>query len=128
MIVATPTTLITVLRTVALLWHEEKVAEGAREVSALGREVYGRLATMGGHLAKLGSRIDGAVAAYNETVGSLERRVFPAARRLADHGAAGTAELEALGPIDRVAQKLQAPELTEPSETVAELPRARDAA
>jgi DNA recombination protein RmuC len=127
-IIATPTTLITVLRTVALLWHEEKVAESAREVSSLGREVYGRLATMGGHFAKLGQRLDGAVTAYNETIGSLERRVLPAARRFADHGAAGAAELPVLDTVDRVAQKLQAPELLEASESVAELPRARDAA
>jgi DNA recombination protein RmuC len=96
-------------------------------VSALGREVYTRISTMGDHFVKLGQRLDGAVVAYNETVGSLERRVYPAARRLADHGAGGPKEIAPLEPLDRAAQMPQAPELVE-SESVAELPRARDAA
>jgi len=60
-------------------------------------------------------------------IGSLDRRVFPAARKLAEHGAGGAKELGAPEPVDRATQRPQAPELTEP-ETVHELPRARDAA
>jgi len=127
-IVATPTTLISLLKTVSLLWHEEKVAESAREVSALGRDVYQRLATMGEHFAKLGQRLEGAVGAYNETVGSLERRVLPAARRLADHGAGGSKEIAIVEPVDRAPQLPQAPELAAEPGEVAELPQARDAA
>lgn len=126
-VVATPTTLIALLRAVAHGWHQETVAASAREVSTLGREVYQRLATMGDHITKLGSKIDGAVGAYNEMVGSLDRRVFPAARRLAEHGAGGAKDMAALDPVDRTTQRPQAAELTEP-ETVHELPRARDAA
>ena len=125
-VVATPTTLIALLRAVAHGWHQETVAESAREVSSLGREVYQRLATIGEHITKLGSRLDGAVGAYNEMVGSLDRRVFPAARKLAEHGAGGAKELGALDAVDRTTQRPQAPELE--AETVHELPRALDAA
>jgi DNA recombination protein RmuC len=132
-IVATPTTLIAVLRAVAHGWHQETVAESARAVSELGREVYQRVATMGEHVFKLGQKLDGAVAAHNEMIGSLERRVLPAARKLADHGAGGTKEIAALEPIDRVAQTPQAPELTESpeleaAETLREVARTLDAA
>jgi DNA recombination protein RmuC len=120
-IVATPTTLIALLRAVAHGWHQETVAESARAVSELGREVYTRIATMGEHLAKLGGKLDGAVTAYNETIGSLERRVLPATRKLADHGAGGTKEIEPLEPLDRATQAPQAPELVESSEDVLEL-------
>jgi DNA recombination protein RmuC len=127
-LVATPTTLIGVLKAVSYGWHQETVAESARAVSELGRELHTRIATVGEHVVTLGRRLDSAVAAYNQTVGSLERRVLPAARRLADHGAGGTKDLDVLEPVDRAAQLPQAPELTEPGESVAELPRARDAA
>jgi DNA recombination protein RmuC len=129
-LIATPTTLIGVLKAVAYGWQQETVAQSARAVSELGRDLYARLATVGEHVGALGRRLDSAVAAYNATVGSLERRVLPAARRLADHGAGGPKEIAALDPVDRVAQRLQAPELTEPSEAdvALELPRARDAA
>jgi DNA recombination protein RmuC len=126
-VIASPTSLIGLLRGVAYGWHQETVAESAREVSTLGREVYQRLATMGEHITKLGSRLDGAVGAYNEMVGSLDRRVFPAARKLAEHGAGGAKEMGALDPVDRTTQRPQAPELDE-AETVHELPRALDAA
>jgi DNA recombination protein RmuC len=125
-LVATPTTLIALLRAVAAGWQQETIAESARTISELGKEVYGRLSTLGDHLGRLGRKLDGAVNDYNQTVGSLERRVLPAARRLADHGAGGPDELEALEPVDRTAQRPQAPELV--AGDLAELPRAADAA
>jgi len=128
-LVATPTTLIGVLKAVAYGWHQETVAESARAVSDLGRELYGRLATMGEHVTTLGRRLDGAVAAYNQTVGSFERRVLPAARRLSEHGAGGAKDIAVLDAVDRAAQLPQAPELVDPSSgEVSELPQARDAA
>ncbi len=120
-VVATPITLIALLRAVAHGWQQETVAESARAVSELGREVYSRIGTMGEHLAKLGGRLDGAVTAYNETIGSLERRVLPATRKLADHGAGGTKEIAPLDPVDRATQAPQAPELVESAEDVLEL-------
>ncbi len=129
-LVATPTTLIGVLKAVAYGWHQETVAQSARAVSELGREVYARLSTVSEHVVALGRRLDSAVSAYNQTVGSLERRVLPAARRLAEHGAAGPKEIAALDAVDRAAQLPQAPELLgdEEQDDLLALPRARDAA
>jgi DNA recombination protein RmuC len=95
---ATPTTLIALLLTVAYGWKQEKIAEGARKVNALGRELYERLGTFLGHVMKLGRSLETAGGAYNEMIGSLERRVLPAARKFADYGAAAD-ELPEVGPV-----------------------------
>ena len=70
-------------------WQQEAIAESARQISDLGRELYKRLSTMGAHVSRLGRSLDGAVKAYNETVGSLERQVLPQARRFEQHGITG---------------------------------------
>jgi DNA recombination protein RmuC len=80
-VLATPTTLIALLRTVAHGWRHESLADQAREIHRVGRDLHERLGTMSGHLGKLGRSLDGAVAAYNQTVGSWESRVLVAARR-----------------------------------------------
>ena len=85
-VIATPTTLLALLRTVAHTWRQEAAAGNAREVQRLARELHGRLATLGTHLGRLGSALDSAVGAYNGTVGSLESRVLVSARRLATLG------------------------------------------
>jgi DNA recombination protein RmuC len=82
--IATPTTLISVLRTVAYAWQQEALADNAREVFELGRELYKRLGTLGGHVDKLGRSLTSAVNDYNKTVGSLESQVLVSARRLHD--------------------------------------------
>jgi DNA recombination protein RmuC len=87
-LIATPTTLLAILRAVAYGWQQERVAESAQAISELGRELHGRLARLSAVLAKLGSRLNSAVNAYNEAVGSYEARVMPSARRFAEHGAA----------------------------------------
>ncbi len=83
-VIATPTTLIALLRTVAYTWRQEALASNAARVHELGRELHSRLATMGGHVAKLGKAIGGAVDAYNNTVRSLESRVLVTARRFVE--------------------------------------------
>jgi DNA recombination protein RmuC len=103
------------LRTVAMTWQQETVAESAREISDLGRELYKRLATMGAHVTRLGKSLDGAVKAYNETVGSLERQVLSQARKFEGHGIAGIEPPE-LQPIERQARALVSPELIEPGQ------------
>lgn len=109
-ILASPSTLMVLLRTVAITWQQETIAESAREVSDLGRELYKRLSTMGAHFAKLGRSLGGAVDAYNQTVGSLERQVLPQARRFEQHGIAGIEPPE-LQPIERQPRSLAAAEL-----------------
>ena len=107
-LIATPTTLLALLYSVAYGWQQERVAESAQEMSELGRELHGRLVRLSGMLAKLGARLTGAVSAYNETVGSYEARVLPSARRFADHGAvAEGAELPELEPVTVSARPVQ---------------------
>lgn len=83
-VLATPTTLIALLRTVAHGWSHETLADQAREIHQLGRELHGRLTSMTGHLDQLGRSLNVAVGHYNQTVGSLESRVLVAARRFGD--------------------------------------------
>jgi DNA recombination protein RmuC len=115
-ILASPSTLMMLLRTVAMTWQQETIAESAREISDLGRELYKRLSTMGAHFAKLGRSLDGAVDAYNKTVGSLERQVLVQARRFEQHGISGIEPPE-VQPVDRQTRSLAAAELVDPAQT-----------
>ena len=117
---ASPTNLIGLLRAVHYGWQQETIAESAREVSALGRELYKRLATMGAHVGRLGKSLDGAVKAYNETVGSLERQVLVQARRFEQHGITGIEQPE-LQPIQRQTRPLAAAELVDPADSPLEI-------
>jgi DNA recombination protein RmuC len=112
-ILASPTTLIALLMTAAAGWRDETLAEGARQVSELGRELYERLTTMGGHVSKLGRQLERAVEAYNETVASLEARVLPSARKFPELGVAAKDELDPLVPIERMLRPLTAAEFTD---------------
>lgn len=122
---ASPTNLFTLLRTVAAAWQQETVAESARDIHELGSELYERLGTMARHVAKLGRSLEGAVGAYNETVGSLEGRVLVTARKFEQHGIAG--ELPELPPLDRQPRPLQAVELVRGRDDAPELPPASSA-
>jgi DNA recombination protein RmuC len=107
-LIATPTTLIALLRAVAYGWRQEKVAESARAVSDLGRELHGRLGTMVGHFMKLGRQLESSVKAYNDTAGSLEGRVLVTARRFSEHGAAaGDKELPEPPQVETAPRTLQ---------------------
>ena len=107
-LIATPTTLLAMLHSVAYGWQQERVAESAQAVSELGRELHARLVKLSTLLATLGTRLNSAVRAYNEAVGSYEARVLPAARRFADHGAvAESAELPELERVTLSARRVQ---------------------
>jgi DNA recombination protein RmuC len=110
-ILVSPMSLITLLRTIACIWGDARVAESAEKVSELGRELYERLTTMTDHFVRLGDRLDGAVAEYNKTIGSLERRVLPSARKFTEHGIAPKKELPELEPVEIAAQPPQTIEL-----------------
>ncbi|MGA7688750.1 MAG: DNA recombination protein RmuC [Jiangellales bacterium] len=83
-VISTPATFVALLRTVAYTWKQEALAANAREVYELGKTLYARLATMGGHVNKLGKEMSGAVEAYNKLVGSLESRVMVSARKFVE--------------------------------------------
>jgi DNA recombination protein RmuC len=91
-LIVTPTTLIALAKAIAIGWRQEKIAENARHIGELGRELYRRLATMGGHVAGVGAGLDSAVKRYNDLVGSLESRVLTQARKFSELELDGTQE------------------------------------
>ncbi|HXQ19584.1 MAG TPA: DNA recombination protein RmuC [Acidimicrobiales bacterium] len=112
-VLATPTSLIALLRTIALGWQEKALAENARAVQELGSELYDRLRVLGGHLAKVHKNLSGTVEAFNDAVGSLESRVLVSARRFPDLGVVGhgAKDLPELHPVTSTPRLPQAPEL-----------------
>lgn len=125
-VLASPTTLIALLRTVAHGWTTETLAEHTREIHQLGRDLYTRLGTVGRHLDKLGRSLKGSVEAYNSAVGSLEQRVFVTARHFRD--VAGLDEpLPAPRPVEDAPRPLSAVELLDAvAGTREELPELRE--
>ncbi len=123
-LITTPTTLLAMLHAIAYGWQQERVAESAQAVSELGRDLHGRLVKLSGLMATLGSRLNSTVKAYNETVGSYEARVMPAARRFEDHGAtAGGRDLPELEQVTTHARRVHVAEVPhEPEHRVEELP------
>ena len=126
-LVASPTTLIGLLKTIAYGWQQETVAESAREIAGLGRELYDRLGVFAGHLSKAGRGLSTAVGAYNDAIASLETRVLVTARKFEERGAA-SGELPETAPIDRAVRPLQAAELTAAAGPVQQQLPAADAA
>jgi DNA recombination protein RmuC len=103
-IIATPSTLIALLKTVALGWRQSAVAQNAATIRELGQELYKRLSTFGGHLQRIGQRLNGSVDAYNAAVGSLERQVLPQARRFTELGVTADDPLPQLEPVAQLAR------------------------
>ncbi len=106
-LLATPTNLIAIARTVSAVWKQEKVAGQAREIAELGKELYARLSTMGGHVGRMGKNLDTAVSAYNALVGSLESQVLTQAKRFEEYNVDTSGKLiEPLPVIDQTSRPL----------------------
>jgi DNA recombination protein RmuC len=105
-ILATPTTLIALLKSVEYGWRQQAVSENAEAIRKLGTEMYDRLATLADNMVKLGKSLDGAVEHYNKTVGSLESRLLVSARKIGELGARTEKELPDLPAIDKRAREL----------------------
>ncbi|MCB1623502.1 MAG: DNA recombination protein RmuC, partial [Pseudomonadales bacterium] len=101
-IIATPSTLMAVLKVVAYSWRQSQVADNAAVIRQLGQDLHARLSVFAGHLSKLGRSLSGAVDTYNSAVGSLERNVMPQARRFPELGVTGDAPLPVIEPIDKM--------------------------
>jgi DNA recombination protein RmuC len=100
-LLATPTNLVAIARTVSSVWRQEKIAEEAAEIARLGKELHARLATMGGHVARMGRNLELAMGAYNAFVGSLETQVMTQARRFETlEVSSGTREIEPLPVVE----------------------------
>ena len=115
-IFATPLTLIALLRAVAYGWSQERIADNARKISDLGKELYDRVATLTQHFRILGQSLGKSVKAYNDAVGSLEGRVLTSARKFKELGATPQNEILELEPIEQATREIQAPELLAVSE------------
>ncbi|HXV14823.1 MAG TPA: DNA recombination protein RmuC [Candidatus Krumholzibacteria bacterium] len=111
-IIATPTTLIALLRSVAYGWKQEKIAESAQEIRDLGIELHKRMRVLAEHVMDIGDGLNRAVGAYNKSVGSLESSVLPAARRFPELGLTGQPEIPQLTPVERTTRALNSPELS----------------
>ncbi len=99
-ILASPTTLLAMLKAVAYGWREQRMADNAQRISELGRELHERLARMVEHLSRLGQSLEKSVEAFNSTVGSFNSRVMPSAQRLGDLGAASSRDVAILEEVD----------------------------
>jgi DNA recombination protein RmuC len=105
-IVATPTTLIALLKAIEFGWRQESIAENAEEIRKHGKDLYDRIVTLAVHFEKLGASIDTAVTNYNAAIGSLESRVLVTARKIGELGARSDRELPDLEPLDKHAREL----------------------
>lgn len=108
-IIATPTTLIALLKAVAYGWRQEVLTQNAQQISQLGKELYERLLRLTKHLEKLGKSLDASVEAFNLAVGSFESRVLVSARKFKELGATGKEEIAELPRIEKTARQLAPP-------------------
>jgi len=106
-ILATPTSLVALLRAIAYGWRQESLAENAEKIRLVGDELYGRLATFAEHLAKLGKNLNGAVQSYNKVVGSYDTRILPSIRKFSDMGITSNKSVDPLEQIETTTRSLE---------------------
>jgi DNA recombination protein RmuC len=109
-ILATPTTLIALLRAIAFGWRQESIAQNAKEISELGKQLYDRIATFVTHLEAVGNGLERSVDAYNRAIGSLELRVLPSARKFKELGAATGEDIPLIETVDDAPRSLEVPD------------------
>jgi DNA recombination protein RmuC len=107
-IVATPTTLMALLKAIEFGWRQEEVTQNAEEIRKHGKDLYDRIVVLAGHFARLGAQLDSTVTSYNAAVGSLETRVLVTARKIGELGARSDKEVPDPQPIDTKAREFQA--------------------
>jgi len=112
-LIATPTTLVGLLRTVELGWRQEQIAEQAQEIASASRELHSRMGAFLEHFAKAGRQLNSATKSFDDAVGSLESRIMPQLRRIEEMGAASGKELEEPHRVDRAVRPVLADELEE---------------
>ncbi|HZZ74200.1 MAG TPA: DNA recombination protein RmuC [Pirellulales bacterium] len=125
-LIATPMTLISLLRAVAAGWRQEQLAKNAEEISQYGRILYERVRKLGEHLAEIGNSLGRAVESYNKGIGSLERMVLPAARRFRELGASTGDEIKEIPLLESIPRALQAEELVAGATSRRDEPRAQE--
>ena len=120
-IIATPTTLIALLLAVAYGWQQDTVAEHARQISDLGRDLYERIGVLADHFSALGKNLDRTVDAYNKAVRSTESRLLVSARKFKELGSGSEREIELLETIDHDTALAQSEELSQEDDKTAAL-------
>lgn len=100
-ILATPTSFVALLRAVAYGWRQQSLAENAEQIRTVGEELYGRMATFGEHLSKVGSSLDTSVNHFNKAVGSFDTRILPSARKFAEMGISAKKEIPAVEQVEK---------------------------
>ena len=108
-LIATPMTLVALLKAVAYGWRQEKLAQSAREISSLGKQVYERVSVLWDHLDNLGKALTAAVNAFNKAVGSFETRLLPGIRRFRDLGATAAEPIPPLEVVEPTPRMLGTP-------------------
>ncbi len=106
-IIATPTSLVGMLKTIAYGWRQLALNENAEQIRLLAQDMHGRLTTFTGHLARVGRQLDGTVKAFNSAVGSMERKVLPGARKFVDLGVHAKSELEAPTVVETTPREIE---------------------